>query len=65
MTLARFERPTEATRWVRVLQTYAGPAVTAYEVVLVRSWLGQARSGRVRHEAMAAFPLGGRLRAGC
>lgn len=37
LTLARSGRPFEATRWVRVLDTYVGPTWTAESVSLVES----------------------------
>ncbi|HEY7718133.1 MAG TPA: RNA 2',3'-cyclic phosphodiesterase [Pedococcus sp.] len=58
LTLARCRRPVEATRWLRVLEGYAGPAWTASEATLVASHLGEGRGGRPRHEPLASFPLG-------
>jgi RNA 2',3'-cyclic 3'-phosphodiesterase len=57
VTLARFPRPTEATRWVRALEPYAGPAWTASEVTLIASHLGEARGRRPRYEELATAPL--------
>ncbi len=60
LTLARFPRPVEATRWVRVVEGYAGPEWTASEVVLVESHLGQESRGgrrRARHVELARVPL--------
>lgn len=59
LTLARFPRASEATRWVRVLDAYAGPGWSACEVVLVESHLGQGRGGRPRHVEVDRFPLSG------
>lgn len=59
VTLGRFGRPVEATRWVRVLDTYAGPAWTATEVAVVASHLPRERGHRPRHEVLARLPLGG------
>lgn len=58
VTLARTRRPLEATRWVRLLDAYRGPAWTIDEVVLVASYLGEGPRNRPRHEAVQAFPLG-------
>jgi RNA 2',3'-cyclic 3'-phosphodiesterase len=58
VTLARFRAPTEATRWLRTLGTYAGPAWRAHELVLVESHLGQGRGHRPRYEVRETFPLG-------
>ncbi|MDF2092917.1 RNA 2',3'-cyclic phosphodiesterase [Knoellia sp. 3-2P3] len=58
VTLARLRRPMEATRWLRVLEGYAGPAWTAGEVSLIASHLGEGRGNRPRYEEVATFPLG-------
>ncbi len=57
VTLARFRRPMEATRWLRVLEPYAGPSWTAREVTLVESHLGEGRGRRPRYEVVDVFPL--------
>lgn len=59
LTVARVARPVEATRWLRVLETYAGPAWRVEEVALVASHLGEGPGGKARHEVVATFPLGG------
>ena len=59
VTLARFGRPADATRWVRVLDTYAGPPWTATEVSVVESHPARERGHRPRHEVLAQVPLGG------
>jgi RNA 2',3'-cyclic 3'-phosphodiesterase len=59
VTLGRFGRPVDGTRWVRVLQTYAGPSWTATEVAVVASHLPRERGHRPRHEVLALLPLGG------
>ena len=58
LTLARMNRPTEATRWIRVFDAYAGPAWQVEEVALVASYLGEAPGGRARHEVVGRFSLG-------
>ena len=57
VTLARFPRPAEATRWLRALEPYAGPAWTAGEVTLIASHLGEGRGRRPRYEELATAPL--------
>jgi 2'-5' RNA ligase len=59
VTLARAGRPTQVTRWLRVLDAYRGPTWPVEEVVLVGSHLGEGPRGRPRHEEVAAFRLGG------
>jgi 2'-5' RNA ligase len=59
ITLARVARPTQVTRWLRVLDAYRGPAWRVEEVVLVGSHLGEGPRRRPRHEVLGAFPLGG------
>ncbi len=54
LTLARMARPVEATRWIRVLESYAGPEFTLDRVALVASYLGQ-RGQRPRHEVVEVF----------
>ncbi|MDO5504175.1 MAG: RNA 2',3'-cyclic phosphodiesterase, partial [Actinomycetia bacterium] len=55
LTLARSRRATEASRWVRVLDTYTGPTWTADEVAVLESHLG---SGRPRYAVLETIPLG-------
>jgi len=59
LTVARSRRAFEATRWLRILDAYAGPSWTADQVTLVASHLGEARGRRPRYEVMAQVPLGG------
>jgi RNA 2',3'-cyclic 3'-phosphodiesterase len=59
LTVARFRRPTEATRWVRVLDGYAGPPWVAREVNLVISHPGEGRGRSRVHELFATAPLTG------
>lgn len=56
VTLAR-RRPGDATRWLRVLDTYRSPVWTVDELVLVESHLGQGRGGHPRYADVATFPL--------
>ena len=57
LTLGRFARPTEATKWLRVLDTYRSEPFDVTEVVLVESRLGSGRDGRARHDVVATLPL--------
>jgi len=57
LTVARVKRPHDVTRWVRLLEAYAGPTWTVEEVTLVESFLGQGPRGRPRHEIVDTFPL--------
>lgn len=58
VTLARMNRPVEATKWVRLLDAYSGPAWTVDELALVASYLGQGPRGRPRYEVVETFSLG-------
>jgi RNA 2',3'-cyclic 3'-phosphodiesterase len=58
LTLARSGRPFEATRWVRVLEGYLGPAWTAGSISLIESRLGQGPRNRPRHDVVETFGLG-------
>ncbi|MBR7742905.1 RNA 2',3'-cyclic phosphodiesterase [Phycicoccus sp. BSK3Z-2] len=57
VTVARFGRPVEGTRWLRVLDTYVGPSWTPSEVVLVESHLPSERGHRPRHEVLERFAV--------
>lgn len=58
VTLARTGRPIEATRWVRVLDAYAGPTWRTEDYALIRSYLGEGPRRRPRYEVLATFPVG-------
>ena len=58
VTLGRMGRPLEATRWVRLLETYDGPTWTVEEIALVASHLGEGPRGRPRYETVATLSLG-------
>jgi 2'-5' RNA ligase len=58
VTLGRFRRPTEATRWIRTFDAYVSPEFRVTSVGLVESHLGEGRRRRPRHEVVARFPLG-------
>jgi 2'-5' RNA ligase len=57
VTLARSGRPFEATRWVRVLEAYSGPAFDVGDLALVESHLGEGPRRRPRYEVLARYPL--------
>lgn len=57
VTLGRFHRPTEATRWIRALDAWEGPAWRVEELALVESHLGEGRGRRPRYEVLAGLPL--------
>ncbi len=58
LTLARLKRPVEATRWLRVLDTYAGPAWEVDEIELIASHLHEGPARRPRHETVGRYALG-------
>ena len=58
LTLARISRPFEVTRFVRLLDAYAGPTWTVDRIALVASYLGQGPRNRARHEIVETFSLG-------
>ena len=57
VTLGRFHRPSEATRWIRAFDAYEGPAWSATHVSLVESHLGEGRGRRPRYEVLEQLPL--------
>lgn len=57
LTIARTRRPTEVSNWVKLLDTYAGPAWPADRVEVMASHLGEGPRGRPRHESLATVPL--------
>lgn len=58
LTLGRFRRPTEATKWIRALDAYESPVWRARSVSLIESHLGEGRRNRPRYEVLAELPLG-------
>jgi RNA 2',3'-cyclic 3'-phosphodiesterase len=59
VTLARIGRPHEVSTWVRLLETYRGPAWQADRIALVASYLGEGPRGRPRYEVVEEFALTG------
>lgn len=59
VTVARLGRPAEVSRWVRLLDGYAGPRWQADRVTLMASYLGEGPRGRPRYEPLAELPLSG------
>jgi 2'-5' RNA ligase len=58
LTVARLGRPTEVSRWVRLLDGYAGPGWVADRLDLVASYLGEGPRGRPRYEVVETFDVG-------
>ena len=58
VTLARPRPAIEATRWLRVLDTYRSPEWPVEHVELVASHLRAGPGRRSRYETVAALPLG-------
>jgi 2'-5' RNA ligase len=59
VTLARLRAPAEATRWIRILDSYRGPTWPARRITLIASHLGEGPRRRPRYEPVASFDLGG------
>ena len=59
LTVARLRRPIEATKWLRVLDTYQSADWVVEHIDLVTSYLGQGPNGRPRYETVATLPLRG------
>ena len=57
LTLARMGHPIEATRWVRLLEGYAGPSWTIEQIDLIASHLGEGPRRRPRYETLGSYPL--------
>ena len=57
LTLARLRRPIEATKWLRVLDTFRGSWPVDH-IELIESHLGEGPNRRPRYETVAALPLG-------
>jgi 2'-5' RNA ligase len=60
LTVARANRPLEATRWLRVLELYQGPSWQVAEFALVRSQLGGG-GRRTVHQVHELYGLGERI----
>ncbi len=58
LTVARLGRPAEVSRWVRLLDGYAGPDWAADRIDLVASYLGEGPRGRPRYEVVESFDVG-------
>jgi 2'-5' RNA ligase len=58
LTVARTRRPHDVSRWVRLLDGYAGPGWPVDHLTLVESHLGEGPRGRPRHVVVDSFPLG-------
>ena len=60
LTLARINPPIEATKWVRLLDSYRGPTWPLDHIALVASYLGEGPRKRPRHDTIETFPFGNR-----
>ena len=59
VTVARATRPMSMVRWVRLLDTYAGPLWTVDALHLIASHLGEGPRRRPRYEVVAVLPFAG------
>lgn len=59
LTLARPRRPIEATRWLRVLETFTSRTWRVEEITLIASHLGEGPKRRPRHEVVAEVAVAG------
>lgn len=57
VTIARINRPTDTSNWVRLLDSYAGPAFAVDRITLLASYLGEGPRNRPRYEVVEEFPL--------
>lgn len=58
LTLARLRTREDATRWLRVLDTFYSSSWEVGEIELVESFLGEGPGRTARHEVAARLPLG-------
>ncbi len=59
LTIARLGgHPTDATSWVRLLETYVGPTWPVAEVQVIASHLGEGPRKRPRYQTLAVLPVG-------
>lgn len=58
LTVARLAVPTEVSSWVRLLDSYRGPAFRVDRIALVASYLGDGPRRRPRYEVVESFGLG-------
>lgn len=57
VTVARLGRPAEVSRWVRLLDSYAGPRWLADRITLIESHLGEGPRNRPRYVNVEEFTL--------
>ncbi|WP_026163264.1 RNA 2',3'-cyclic phosphodiesterase [Kribbella catacumbae] len=55
LTLARLRRPMDVVRWVRIFDTYQGPAWTAESVQLISSRLGEGPSRGAAYDTVGEW----------
>lgn len=58
LTLARLNGRSDATAWLRILDTFTSSDWTVSEIALVDSFLNEGPRGRARHEVVDRLPLG-------
>jgi RNA 2',3'-cyclic 3'-phosphodiesterase len=58
LTLARVRQPQDATRWLRIFDTFGPLLWQAESLELIESHLGQGPAGHPRYETVAELPLG-------
>lgn len=58
LTLARPSGGRDATKWIRVLDTFYSSSWDVAEIELVQSFLGEGPRRSARHEVVAKLPLG-------
>ncbi len=58
LTVARMRPPIEATKWLRVLDSYRGPTWEVSDIEVLASHLGEGPGGRPRYETVARLALG-------
>jgi 2'-5' RNA ligase len=59
LTLGRWRQPLDATRWLRLMDTFEPARFTVEEFRLVQSHLRQGADGSSRYEVLARLPLSG------
>ncbi|MGV1008669.1 MAG: RNA 2',3'-cyclic phosphodiesterase [Dermatophilaceae bacterium] len=59
LTVARLRRPVQATKWLRILDTYSSTDWVVDRIELVASFLGDGPRRGPRYETVATLPLRG------
>ncbi|WP_068402197.1 RNA 2',3'-cyclic phosphodiesterase [Kribbia dieselivorans] len=58
LTIARLRRPIEATKWLRILDTFTSSPWTVDQIEVIASHLGERKGRRPRYETLATLRLG-------